>query len=77
MTDHRVLLKNLPQLRLPAAGATSSAAPQNLDGKWDNQGGKYQLSMSGGQQEFTATIEGDRLTINTGEGMNLFFDRED
>jgi hypothetical protein len=77
MTDHRVLLKNLPQLRLPAAGAASSAAPQNLDGKWDNQGGKYQLSMPGGQQEFTATIEGDRLTINTGEGMNLFFDRED
>ncbi len=80
MTDHRALLKSVPQLRLPtAAGAAArSLATQNLDGKWANQGGKYQLSMSaGGQQEFTGIIEGDRLTINTGEGMNLIFTRED
>jgi uncharacterized membrane protein required for colicin V production len=74
MTDHRVLLKSAPQARAPG----SSLATQNLEGKWDNQGGKYRLSMSSaGQQEFTATIEGDRLTINTGEAMNLIFDRED
>jgi hypothetical protein len=77
MTDHRALLKNLPQSGLPAGGAAGSLGTQNLDGKWDNQGGKYQLSMSSGQKEFTATIEGDRLTINTGEALNLFFDRED
>lgn len=77
MTDHRALLKNVPQLRPPAAAA-HSLATQNLDGKWENQGGKYQLSMApGGQQDFTANIEGDRLTINTGEGMNLIFNRED
>jgi hypothetical protein len=77
MTDRRALLKNVPPLRLPAAPA-GSLATQNLDGKWDNQGGKYQLSMApGGQQDFTANVEGDRLTINTGEGMNLIFNRED
>jgi uncharacterized membrane protein required for colicin V production len=77
MTDHRALLKSLPQVRLATAAPGRSLPAQNLDGKWDNQGGKYQLSMSGGQQEFTGNIEGDRLTINTGEAMNLIFDRED
>ncbi len=77
MTDHRALLKSVPQLARPAAAA-HSLATQNLEGKWANQGGQYQLSMSpGGQQEFTAAIEGDRLTINTGEGMNLIFNRKD
>jgi hypothetical protein len=78
MTDHRALLKSVPELRQPAGGAGHSLATQNLDGKWEGQGGKYQLTMSsGGGQDFTATIEGDRLTINPGEGMNLIFDRED
>jgi len=78
MTDHQARLKNVPQLRLPTAGAAPSLATQTLEGKWDNQGGKYHLSMSGGgQQELTATVEGDRLTINAVEGMNLVFNRED
>ena len=45
MTDHRALLKSVPQLR-PACRRGSLAATQNLEGKWDNQGGQYQLSMS-------------------------------
>jgi uncharacterized membrane protein required for colicin V production len=70
------LKQGTPRSRPPPVRNTPSPATQNLDGKWDNQGGKYQLSMSSGQ-EFTASIEGDHLTINTGEGMNLIFDRED
>jgi len=77
MTDHRALLKSVPDLRQPAGAAAHSLATQNLEGKWEGQGGKYQLSMaSGGGQDFPANIEGDRLTINAGEGMNLIFDRE-
>jgi uncharacterized membrane protein required for colicin V production len=77
MTDHRAILKSLPQVRIATTAPAASLPTQTLDGKWDNQGGKYQLSMSAGQQEFSANIEGDRLTINTGEAMNLIFDRED
>jgi hypothetical protein len=68
--------QDMSRSRLPPAGNAPSLATENLEGKWSNQGGKYQLSMSSGQ-EFTANIEGDRLTINTGQPMNLIFDRED
>jgi hypothetical protein len=74
MTDHRVILKNLPQGRVSATGPI---AAQNFEGKWDSQGGKYQVIMSGGGQDFTAEVEGDRLTMNSGMGMSLIFQRED
>jgi len=77
MTDHQAILKNVPQLRLPAPGA-AAAGPQTLKGEWKNLNGKYQLSLSGGPRDerLTAAVEGERLTI-AGEGLSLVFDRED
>jgi hypothetical protein len=78
MTDHQAILKELPQLKLPAAGAAPSGGTQTLKGKWKNEDGKYQLTLSGGNrdEQLPAAIDGDRLTI-TVEGMGLVFDRED
>lgn len=78
MTDHQVLLKNLPQLRLPAAGAAPTGGTQTLKGQWQGEEGKYQLTLSGGNkdEQMPAAIDGDRLTF-TVEGMGLVFDRED
>jgi muramidase (phage lysozyme) len=78
MTDHQAILKNAPQLKLPAAGATASGGPQTLKGEWKDLDTKYQLALSGGSKEelLTATIEGDRLTISA-DGLGLAFDRED
>jgi len=78
MTDHQAILKSLPQLRLPSAGAAPSSGPQTLKGQWQNLDGKYQLTLSGGgrDEQLAAGVEGDRLTIGA-EGMGLVFDRED
>jgi hypothetical protein len=78
MTDHEALLKNVPQLRLPTAGAAASGGPQTLRGQWKSLEGKYQLNLSGGSrdEQLAAVVEGDRLTI-AAEGMGLAFDRED
>ena len=78
MTDHQAILKNVPQIRLPAAGAASAGGPQTLKGQWKDSDGKYQLALSGGNRDelFAARIEGDRLTIRV-EGLDLAFDRED
>ena len=79
MTDHQAILKNVSQLRLPAPGAAApSAGPQTLKGQWKKLDGKYELTLSGGirDEELTASVEGDRLTI-AGPGMGLVFDRED
>ena len=77
MSDHQAILKNVPQVRLPAPGTASSGGPQTLKGQWKNLDGKYQLALSGGTKEelLSATIQGDRLTVG-GEGMELVFDRE-
>ena len=78
MTDHQAILKNAPQLKLPAAGTVPTSGPQELKGQWKDLDGKYQLALSGGTKDelLTAKIEGDRLTIG-GEGLDLVFDRED
>jgi hypothetical protein len=78
MTDHQAILKNVPQLKLPAAGAAQSGGMQTLKGQWKDQDGKYQLTLSGGirDEQLPALIEGDRLTI-AAEGLGLVFDRED
>jgi hypothetical protein len=78
MTDHQAILKNVPQLKLPAAGTVSSGGMQTLKGQWKDQDGKYQLTLSGGirDEQLPALIEGDRLTI-AAEGLGLVFDRED
>ena len=78
MTDHQAILKNMPPIRAPGAGAAPGGGSQTLKGQWQNLDGKYQLSLSGGGRDepLTAAVEGDRLTIGA-EGMGLVFDRED
>jgi hypothetical protein len=78
MTDHQAILKNVPQVRLPTAAAAPTGGPQTLKGQWKGGDGKYLLNLSGGvkDEQLTAMVEGDRLTI-TGEGTGLVFDRED
>jgi hypothetical protein len=78
MTDHQAILKNLPQMRLPAAGAASTAGAQTLKGQWKEADGKYQLALSGGNRDelLNAKVEGDRLTIGV-DRLDLAFDRED
>ena len=79
MTDHQAILKNVPQIRLAAAGAApAGGGPQTLKGQWKASDGKYQLAISGGSRDevLAATLEGDRLTIGM-EGLDLAFDRED
>ncbi len=79
MTDHQAILKNVPQIRLAAAGAApTGGGPQTLKGQWKASDGKYQLALSGGSRDeaLAATLEGDRLTIGM-EGLDLAFDRED
>jgi len=78
MTDHKVILKDVPQLGLPTAGTPSAGGPQTFKGDWKSLDGKYQLNLTGGprEEQVIATVEGERLTI-AGEGLALVFDRED
>jgi hypothetical protein len=87
MTDHQAILKNIPQLKLPAAtpatpaAAAAAAAPpsiQNLQGQWKDSDGKYMLTfVDGGRQEdLPANVEGERLLVKA-EGFQLAFDRQD
>jgi hypothetical protein len=78
MTDHQAILKSAPQLKLPAANTAPPSATQTLKGQWKTEDSKYQLTLSGaGQDEqLSAAVEGDRLTIGA-EGLGLVFDRED
>jgi hypothetical protein len=79
MTDHQAILKNVPQIKLAAAGAAAAGGgPQTLKGQWKASDGKFQLDLSDGSRDevLAATLEGDRLTIGM-EGLDLAFDRED
>jgi hypothetical protein len=78
MIDHQAVLKNLPALSSPTAGAAPAAGSQSLQGQWKNLDGKYQITVSTGgkEAELAAVVEGDRLSI-TGEGRHLVFSRED
>lgn len=75
MKDQKLLLKNLPETRNPAA-TPPGAAPtlQNLSGDWKKAEGDYQLSFSGSTPVGT-TVDGDRLRFNL-EGTDLVFSRE-
>ena len=77
MTDQRAILKEVPAVRLPTATAVPAGGPQTLKGQWKGAQGKYILSLAGGakEEQLSATVEGDRLTIGS-EGLNLVFDRE-
>ena len=75
MPDHRMILKEVPTLVLPAPGVATSSATETLQGRWKNLDGKYQIALSGGaRRELPAVVEGERLTIKA-EGLDLVFDR--
>jgi hypothetical protein len=63
-TDHKAILKNLPQ-----------PAQATLQGEWKGAEGKYILTLPE-KGEVSATVDGDRLTA-TGGGLELAFSREE
>ncbi len=74
--DQEAFLKNAPSLNLTAVAPSGEG--QTMQGHWKNQAGKYlvTLSTAGKEQEMTASIEGDRLTLSA-SGVGLTFTRED
>lgn len=75
MTDRQLLIKSVPQVKVPTAAALAApAGTQDLQGQWKNEAGKYQVSLSGAG-DVPAVIEGDRLKI-TVEGAELVFVHE-
>ncbi len=88
MADHQAVLKNVPQLKLPAptpavpaAAAAAAATPptaQTLQGQWKDSDGKYTLTFvdAGRQEDLPASVEGERLLVKA-EGFQLAFDRQD
>jgi len=75
MTDRKVLIKNVPQVKVPTGAALlAPVGTQTLQGQWKNDAGKYQVSLSGAA-EVPAAIEGDRLKIIV-EGSELVFVHE-
>jgi hypothetical protein len=77
MTDHQLVLKNLPQLKT-SPGAPPSTKLETLSGQWSESDGRYVLNYSSGgkSEEATAEIQGDRLVI-AGQRLEMAFERED
>lgn len=75
--DHQAVLRNVPSFSLPVAGGPP-AAPQNIQGQWQEQDATYALSFPSapGGGAMSATVQGDRLVIK-GPGLDFAFDRED
>jgi hypothetical protein len=73
-TEKLAYIKNLPSLKIPTPNAQPPAPPQNLQGKWDETGGKYLFSFAA--TDLVASLEGGRLSMNS-EGMTLVFVHED
>lgn len=73
-TEKLAYIKSLPSLKIPTPNAQPPAAPQNLQGKWDETGGKYLFSFAA--TDLVASLEGGRLSMNS-EGMTLVFVHED
>lgn len=81
--DKQVFVKNFGKIRpppKPTRGAKPGPPPQlqvdmeSLQGHWDGEGGKYELSFTGMNRKLRAVIEGDRMTI-TGD-FPLVLDRD-
>lgn len=76
LPDHRVILKNLPQVDSITSTA-ASAGTQNRHGEWKNVGQNYQIFLTDGgiTEEFLVNTKGDQLTFKA-PAMELVFDRE-
>jgi uncharacterized membrane protein required for colicin V production len=81
MTDHNVLVKDVPQVRVPpplpanpAVPATIPTGTVNFNGQWKGGNGSYQLTLSEGGT-VDATVDGDRLKFNF-EGLDMAFLKE-
>jgi hypothetical protein len=77
MADQHAVLKNVPRSR--SAASAGSDEVENLEGQWKSlEGNKYQFVFAAaGQETFSGTIEGDRLTLNAEGMVTMPFDRED
>jgi hypothetical protein len=71
--EQQAFLKNMPK-----TGATQPGESQTMQGQWKGAEGSYTLSMTadGRNQELTAQMQGDWMTIS-GLGMDLAFVHED
>jgi hypothetical protein len=75
MTDHKVILKEVPQIRQPSAAPVLAAPPlETLTGQWQGNNGQYTISFSDAGTA-TATVEDDRLRINF-DGPEMVFLKE-
>jgi hypothetical protein len=77
--DNQVTVRDSPPLRFsPSAAAAIVNAPpptlQTVQGQWKDADGKYLLTLS--SQEFSTTVEGDRLNLKN-ETLDWVFARED
>lgn len=80
MTDNALLIKDVPQVRVPpplpadaAALAPIPTGTQNVNGQWKRVPGGYELSLGGGGVD--ATVDADRLKFNY-DGMEMAFLKE-
>ena len=77
-TDGFLVVRSLPRLNLPRPGEQfQPSQPAHFSGAWKSNGNTYGLSFEqdGAKQEFTAEINGDRMTIS-GQGFPLVFERD-
>lgn len=80
MTDHNVLVKEVPQTLTPPPVPANPAIPapiptatQTLNGQWKGSNGNYTLTFQG--ESVDATVEADRLKMNYG-GVEMTFLKE-
>ncbi|HEX5399748.1 MAG TPA: hypothetical protein VFY06_11955, partial [Verrucomicrobiae bacterium] len=74
--DGQVFLKNFPQFKMQPNQPTTFNTV-TWQGTWKHDGSNYDVTFSGGgtSKSGTATINGSRLTLNTGSE-TLIFDRD-
>ena len=76
MPDGTVLLKEVPPVGVVAnGGGGSGVATQTFQGQWTRDDSKYQVSVSGKDQNLNGTVEGDRLVLR-GAPMEIVFEPE-
>jgi hypothetical protein len=75
MPEKKVIVKNVPQVA--QAGGNFSTDTRTLEGEWKDLDTRYLLVMqdAGKEETFSATVEGDRMTV-TSRGFGMVFERE-